>query len=100
LRFFRIVGLDTEMTNHTALIAPGPIVPGHPSWETFLDRLHGAEGCDFREDHWTCFGDHRACVAILTAMGVAPATIGATLVRFKSQGGWCDCEVVLNIGGD
>ena len=95
----RRVGLDTGMNDHPELTVSAPLVPGHPSWGTFFDRLQGAEGCNFREDEWTCFGDHRACIAILTAMGLAQPTITATLSKFKALGGYCDCEVVLNVGG-
>ena len=79
------------------------IRPGDPRWSEFIERLAGPEGCDFREDpawSWVCHGgrDKRFSAAILAAMGFSPAAIRASLSYFERQGGYCDCEVVFNVG--
>jgi len=81
--------------------SPVPISPRHPRWEEFLDRLSGPEGCNFRTT-WTCFGgtDKRHSRRVLAEMGLSPRAIEASLAYFEDHGGYCDCEVVLNLGSE
>ena len=74
-----------------------PIIPGHPRWEEFLDRLCGSAACDFRAERWTCFGDTRFSRAILLSMGLSEAAVERTLAIYRRRGGHCDCEVVFNV---
>jgi Protein of unknown function (DUF2695) len=82
-----------------AILSPQPILPRHPRWEEFLDRLYGPEGCNFKTT-WTCFGgtDKRFSREILTRMGLSDRAIAVSLAYFEDHGGYCDCEVVLNVG--
>jgi hypothetical protein len=74
-----------------------PILPRHPLWEEFTTRLTSKEGCDVHDDHWTCYGDLRAARAILGRMGLAESAIEVSLAYFKNHGGYCDCEVLMNV---
>lgn len=74
-----------------------PVIPGHPLWDAFVTRLEGPEGCAFRSEGWTCPGDHRLSMMILGRMGLGDAGVLASIAYFRSHGGCCDCEVVLNL---
>jgi hypothetical protein len=77
-----------------------PILPRHPRWEEFIERLAGPEGCDFTDTTWTCFGgeDKRFSRKILADMGLSELAIQLSLAYFEDHGGYCDCEVVFNVG--
>jgi hypothetical protein len=91
------------MTTTTTLTPTSEAMrPGHPRWGEFLERLCGAEGCNFTTTTWTCFGgnDKRFSRRILTRMGFSERAIAASFAYFERHGGYCDCEVVMNVGGD
>lgn len=72
----------------------------HPRWDEFIQRLAGPEGCDFREEPdgrptSRCQGK-KLTKAVLKAMG--GVNIPASITYFEKNGGYCDCEVVLNLG--
>lgn len=74
----------------------------HPEWNEFIERLSGQEGCDFKEDKngkvtWTCKGgtDKTKATEILTSMDIS---IPESLEYFEANGGFCDCEIIMNIG--
>lgn len=75
------------------------VTPGHPRWEEFLDRLTGPLGLDVRDGGWHCAGgeDKSHCRRILLAMGLSPATVETNLTFFERHGGYCDCEVWMNV---
>jgi hypothetical protein len=73
------------------------MLPRHRRWNRFVDRLVGAEGCDVQPAHWTCFGDLRFTKKILEDMGLDEASIQVSITYFKDHGGYCDCEVLLNV---
>ena len=77
-----------------------PITPSHPKWEEFFDRLSGPEGCDFTETSARCTGgiDRPFSRRILASLGFSEREIAASLGYFKRHGGYCDCEVVMNVG--
>ncbi|HEY7199626.1 MAG TPA: DUF2695 domain-containing protein [Candidatus Dormibacteraeota bacterium] len=82
-----------------AILSPLPILPRHPRWNEFIERLSGPEGCNFRDTRWTCHGtEKRFCREILTRMGLSDRAIAISLAYFEDHGGYCDCEVVLNVG--
>jgi hypothetical protein len=82
------------------ILSAEPILPGHPRWMEFLQRLCGPEGCNFTETRWTCFGgdDKRFSRGILAEMGLSSPAIAISLAYFEDHGGHCDCEVVFNVG--
>ena len=77
--------------------------PSHPKWWVFLDRLAGAEGCDFQRDpddgyRWRCgckLGRNRAA----EFLHEAGADVAASLTSFASQGADCDCKILFIIAG-
>jgi hypothetical protein len=85
-----------------------PMTTKHPQWDDFLDRLYGSEGCNFHLKipndmgslTWTCDGSNTCPISrrILESMGLTPDEIEASLSYFREHSGWCDCEVLLNVG--
>jgi hypothetical protein len=73
-----------------------PILPRHPRWDEFLERLAGPEACNFQTDRRTCFGDVRFTRTILRDMGLDEPSIEASIAYFRDHDGYCDCEVVRN----
>jgi hypothetical protein len=73
------------------------LTPESPEWEAFVKILFDAmerDGCD---------GDagqavHRHARAAMTSMG--GIDIEETLAFFESRGGYCDCEILLNVDRD
>jgi hypothetical protein len=59
-------------------------------WNEFHDLLF--------ETFESCNHDHAQCRRILTGMGLSSAAIDAALLYLEEQGGYCDCEVLLNVG--
>jgi hypothetical protein len=82
-------------------VAEQVLAPGDPRWQDFVDRLEGPEGCDFKDGAgdltWRCGGDKTFSVAIMRAMGLGEEEINATVAYFEQNGGYCDCEVLLNM---
>ncbi|MFZ0218459.1 MAG: DUF2695 domain-containing protein [Candidatus Dormiibacterota bacterium] len=82
-----------------------PILPRHPRWDEFLERLTGPDGMgltghDLSDMRWTCFGgeDKRFSRRALQAMGRSERAIEVSLAYFENHGGYCDCEVWMNVG--
>jgi hypothetical protein len=83
------------------------MMPTHPRWQEFLKRLDGPEGCNFRtkgrRETWRCAGAESAdsylfSRQIMIAMGLTAGEVTASLKYFRKHGGYCDCEVVFNVG--
>lgn len=79
-----------------------PFTPHDSRWPTFMERLAGPEGCDFRdgpEGHptWECGGglDLSRSERILKKMGIQPRDVQMTIAWFRGHDVQCDCEVVL-----
>lgn len=80
--------------------------PGHKKWKEFCARLDGPEGCNFKKVKktektplgmsWTCNAqlDRPFATKILKDMG---ADVDASLEHFSNHGGYCDCEILLNV---
>ena len=84
------------------------LYPGHPRWGEFADKIEGPEGCNFRpHPHptkrrrytWTCDSspDRPITRRILHGMGFDPTFIQNTMIFLHGHGGYCDCEVVMNV---
>ena len=70
------------------------LTPESPRWEQFTGLLESTGSV------WGCDGDagdhvHRHAKAVMAAMG--GIDIEATLAFFESRGGYCDCEILLNV---
>ena len=65
-----------------------------------LDELWGGKVfAALQERLRTCWHDHRTSEAILVDMGLASEAVDAVLDWCADNGGFCDCEVVLNAEG-
>ncbi|MBO0701480.1 MAG: DUF2695 domain-containing protein [Candidatus Dormibacteraeota bacterium] len=86
-------------TNSRASAEERLITPGHPRWDEFLERLTGPRALDVRNGGWSCTGStaKRHSRRILLAMGLSPAAVAANLAFFERHGGYCDCEVWMNV---
>lgn len=78
------------------------MTPSHPRWEEFFKRLEGPEGCNFRQNEagnivWNCDNTTERPFArkILADMGF---DVERSLAQFEREGGYCDCEIVFNVG--
>lgn len=65
----------------------------HPRWDGFCANLFHALGEDVPG---FCKHDQSLCQCVLTSMEV---DVDASLVYFDLNGGFCDCEVLLNVDG-
>src|SRR5262245_12511951 len=70
------------------------LTPESPRWNEFVDALMAAL------DTWGCDGDaepnvHHHAKRIMAAMG--DIDIAATLASFEDAGGYCDCEILMNV---
>lgn len=97
------VVVDGRYVWHEELSQGEVMTPAHPRWDEFCDRLDGEEGCNFHKDAatgetvWTCKGgtDKSFATAILASMG--GINVPASLEYFEQHGGYCDCEILLNV---
>lgn len=88
------------MKSHLKLPHPLPFLmhPEHPRWEEFAVRLWVE--LDFEWDEEGIRGKcnnltSRPCASkILKEMG---ADVAASLALFEMRGGFCDCEIIINI---
>lgn len=71
------------MTSHQVL------TPQHPAWNRFAETLY-----EILENCGGCFGDLRTCNTLLDD---SPFHKEATLAYFEKNGGYCDCEVLINV---
>lgn len=58
-------------------------------WEIFVNGLQ-----DCLDDD-VCHGDHRNTIMTLDAIG--GIDVASTIELFMNRGGYCDCEVVMNV---
>jgi hypothetical protein len=68
----------------------GILSPEHPRWDEFVSRLD-LEG----EKMGGCDLTHRHSKKVMTEMG--GIDVDATLEFFRGHGGYCDCEVLVNV---
>jgi hypothetical protein len=86
---------------------PQVMCPEHPAWKVFVESLGGTEGCNFRLEVpgdrnsviWNCDGTSSCPLSerILTEIGFTPDDIESSIAFFHEHGGFCDCEILLNI---
>jgi hypothetical protein len=65
------------------------LTPADPRWNTFTEALNEAgmkHGCRH---------DHRLAKSIMASMG--NIDVPATIEFFERLGGYCDCEILLNV---
>ena len=77
------------------------LTPDSPRWRLFCSALTFALTDGMQEGQCRCGDDgsagsaHRYTRIVLTEMG--KIDIPCTLESFRERGGYCDCEVLLNI---
>jgi hypothetical protein len=69
--------------------------PDHPRWCEFLNALAGPEFCDFHNNQWDCLGTHLYAKRLLERFKV---DVEGSLAYFEEHGGFCDCEILFNLG--
>jgi hypothetical protein len=65
----------------------------HPEWQQFANGLGNAihaRGCDHTHEHTR---------ALLEVLGFADDEIEAFVAGFTEAGGFCDCEILMNLAG-
>lgn len=70
------------------------MTPSNPRWKEFTEALEmsvRAEGCNAGRDK-------SLATSILKVMGFHKTLIDTSLAYFESHGGFCDCEIIYNIG--
>jgi len=65
------------------------LTPESPRWNEFVDALDQAGRAG------GCHHDHRLAKRVMTEMG--NIDIEESLVFFESRGGFCDCEILINV---
>ena len=91
----------------------GPMTVARAEWPEFIERLVGSDGCNFRLTdpndrtsatwNFDCTDAFPVSRRILGEMGLTPSEIENSTAYFRQHGGFCDCEVFLNLdeaGGD
>lgn len=81
------------------------MTPEHPEWDDFMDmlveQLVEDSGLELTDEltiaHITGGCDHTFDKSRAAMMLIEDANIRESLENFKDKGGYCDCEVVLNI---
>jgi len=101
----RLGGFSTEAMEKKMMIATcvsSVLTPDHPRWSEFFCRLTGPEGCNFRTypkarggETWNC--DHTLAKSAVILASMEDVDVERTLDFFQEYGGYCDCEVVLNV---
>jgi hypothetical protein len=76
------------------------LTPNSPRWDEFADALFEATLVPGKPDSWVCDGDRgehvfRYAKAVMTDMG--DVDIERSLAFFREHGGYCDCEILLNV---
>jgi len=80
------------------------LTPASPRWPLFVRLLGDTLTDDMPEGRWRCGNDgsggpkHRYAEAVLTELG--GIDIDGTLEFFEEHGGYCDCEIMLNVDPD
>jgi hypothetical protein len=69
----------------------GVMTPSHRQWSEFYNKLGAlvSEG--------GCNHSHIHAITVLALMG---AEVRESVEHFEQHGGFCDCEVLMNVGGE
>jgi len=80
----------TDVQNQKTVRRMGPMTVEDEQWDDFIDSLLDAGGCDGTD----AFPMARR---ILAEMRLTPTEVEQSISYFKQHGGFCDCEIVLNV---
>jgi|HubBroStandDraft_3_1064219.scaffolds.fasta_scaffold1710055_1 hypothetical protein len=64
------------------------MTPEHPRWDEFCSELDHSIACD------QCYDECAGAREILTKYAV---DIDASVEYFREHGGFCDCEILMNV---
>lgn len=74
------------------------------TWREFLRRMEGRDGVNVQGDpndldsiSWTCNHTHAAVRRVMTSMGFTESQVEEAVFCFEEEGGFCDCEVLINV---
>lgn len=76
----------------------------NPRYQEFIEHLAGPDGINLRDEggkvQWECAhgADKSNAERILRDMGYGDDEIRSSIAYFEARGGFCDCEIVLNVG--
>jgi hypothetical protein len=75
--------------------------PTHPEWAAFCAALAARLTAEDEEgkSSWHCQLDHSHTIVLL-ANKWPQIDVEATLELFRDRGGYCDCEILLNVAED
>lgn len=82
--------------------------PKNKDWKRFCELLESSEGCNFKQKvpndpksiTWECKGGHDKSLAEKILKKYFPEIdIPKTFKYFENHGGYCDCEILFNVGG-
>jgi hypothetical protein len=78
------------------------MTPYHPRWREFCERLEGPEGINARKvkGKWRHDCDAKTLTAarrVLKKMRLSKKRIERSCQYFMENGGYCDCEVLMNV---
>jgi len=72
------------------------MTPEHPRWDEFADALSAAINAQNEPGVSDCKHTFDSTRQVLAEMGV-DVNVEATIKYFELKGGFCDCEVLLNL---
>jgi hypothetical protein len=78
------------------------LTPESTRWEEFVDRMEGPEGLRLKRGRngqlkWYCSSDLSCPLATAILKSMGGINIPRTLKYFRSKGGFCDCEILMNV---
>ena len=99
---------NARKTPKTSTSSRGPLsvmTPQHPRWEEFVCRLAGPgpEGIDFtvgpgvNQISSRCAGGEDKTYAHKLLTTIHGVDVEASLAYFEEHGGYCDCEILINV---
>jgi len=77
------------------------LTPRHKDWKKFIEKLHGERGCQVNRNNpekvfrWRCNSDYTFTNRIFETMD--NIDIENTIDFLQRHGGFCDCEILLNV---
>lgn len=84
--------------NQSTVITKEVMTTKHPRWHEFCERLGGSECCAFTGDlTWRCTGDTDKPYAHAVLATMPEIDIDASMAYFEAHGGYCDCEILMNV---
>lgn len=102
------VRLDMALSAIDELMKKEVMTPENSRWKEFVILLEGPEGCNFIQTDpndpksitWTCDNSTNKPLARAILQKMGNIDIEKTMKYFEEHGGYCDCEILLNVNPD